>query len=250
MLAQHGALALAGRIRLAREFVLHLRERDVHRERGQRQRVGPLGLPAGKLLAGHGRQHADEQAVVGAVVLEVVAGVVHQAQQRPVGVALRERQHVVAQRAQPRDPVGAAGIHQQQAQAHLQVGPVQWTLRGLGIGAGQGQRVVVGTGVGDAAQRHVPAQHLVELAVVGALHRLHLGDVDEDLARSQQFELLVGLDGRPAGEQDRAGTVAHRERKRTADAQAFGGQGDDLHGDGGVPGDCENLEYRPCAGRP
>ena len=34
------------------------------------------------------------------------------------------------------------------------------------------------------------------------------------------------------GNHDGAEAVAHRERKRTADAQTFGSEGDDLHGDG------------------
>ena len=117
----------------------------------------------GSWRAGHRGEHADEQAVVGAVVLELVAGVVHQAHQRAVGTALDEREDVVAQRAQAGDPVGAVRVDQQHAQAHLQVGPVERALGGLG-GAGQRQAVVVGPRAGDAAQRDVLAEHLVELA--------------------------------------------------------------------------------------
>jgi len=229
MVQQRGALVVAGRRGLARELVLHRRERHVHRQRGHRQRVVPVLLPARQHAARQRDQHAHQQRVAGAVVLEFIAGVVGQARQRAVGVALDQREHVVAQRAQAHGPVGAAGVGQQQAQAHLQVGPVQRTIGRARWAAVLGQRLVVAAGVGDAAQGHVLAQHLVELARVGALNRLGLHLIDEDGARTQQLKLFLGLDGRPAREQHGPAAVAHGERQRATQAQAIGGEGNDLH---------------------
>jgi len=196
-----------------------------------------------------GGQHAHQQAVVGAVVLEVVAGLVQQPRQGAVGMALDQRQHVVAQRAQARDPVGAARVGQQQAQAHLQVGPVQRAV-GLARRAALllGQHLVVRPGPRDAAQRNVLAQHLVELGGVGALDGLRLDLVDVDLPRAQRLELLLALDQRPARQQHGARAVAHGERQRTAQAQAFGGERNDLHENSLAAMGPLVPSYRPAAG--
>jgi hypothetical protein len=223
-----GALLGAQGGTLARQCVLQRRHGHVHGDAGCDQGVN-FGLrPAQQACDLGAHQHA-QHGVMGAVVVDLMAGVLDQQEQQRIGGLFGSFPEVLGCVFQALQPARCGfGIPQDHADgAHLQ-------LEHLGQGARLGRRGRGSLGVkaclGNVLERRVFQHQALDGLAHPAMKGAGLVVGDEELLVLQRLELVRVVQQGSAGQQQQAVAVVQAERQAFAKAQVFCGQRNQCHG--------------------